>query len=86
MKTVIRALLPVLLFALLAGCSKVTVENYNKLKTGMSYGEVEAILGKPERCSDVLTVRSCRWGDDRRFIQVNFVADTVVLFNSDNIR
>lgn len=71
---------------LLAACSKLTVENYDKLKVGMRYEEVRQILGAPESCSDLLTVKSCTWGDDKRFIQVNFVADQVVLFNSSNLR
>lgn len=71
---------------LLAACSKLTVENYDRLKVGMRYEEVKQILGTPEKCSDVLTVKSCTWGDDKRFIQVNFVADQVVLFNSSNLR
>jgi len=75
-----------LLAASLAACSKVTVENYNRLEPGMPYATVQQILGKPTRCSDVLTVRSCTWGDDRRNITVNFVVDQVVLFTSENIR
>lgn len=71
---------------LLAACSRLTVENYDKLRVGMRYDEVKQILGAPEKCSDVLTVKSCTWGDDKRFIQVNFVADQVVLFNSSNLR
>lgn len=71
---------------LLAACSKLTVENYDKLKVGMRYEEVKQILGAPDKCSDVLTVKSCTWGNEQRFVQVNFVADQVVLFNSSNLR
>ena len=60
--------------------------NYNKLKTGMTCTEVERILGAPSKCSDVLTVRSCLWGDDERHITVNFVAGQVILYTSENIR
>jgi len=70
----------------LGACSKLTVENYDKLKVGMSYDEVKTLLGTPEKCSDVLTVKSCTWGDDKRFVQVSFVADQVILFNSSNLR
>lgn len=35
-----------------AGCSKLTPENYAKLKVGMSYNEVTAILGGPSSCDD----------------------------------
>lgn len=71
---------------MLAACSKLTVENYDKLKVGMRYDEVKQILGAPDKCSDVLTVKSCTWGTEQRFVQVNFVADQVVLFNSSNLR
>lgn len=85
-----RSVIPVIAIALLAlaltACSKVTVDNYNKLKSGMTYAEVERILGAPSKCSDVLTVRSCIWGDDKRHITVNFVADQVILYTSENIR
>ncbi len=70
----------------LTACSKLTPENYDKLKLGMSYPEVKAILGDPSACNDLLTVKSCTWGDEKRHISVNFVADQVVLFNSSNLR
>jgi acid phosphatase class B len=86
MRSVVRVITVVLLALAVASCSKVTVDNYNKLKTGMTYSEVERILGAPSKCSDVLTVRSCIWGDDKRHITVNFVADQAILYTSENIR
>lgn len=74
------------LSAALVACSKVTVENYNKLEPGMRYATVQELLGKPTRCSDILTVKNCVWGDDKSNINVSFVADQVVLFTSGNIR
>lgn len=70
----------------IAACSKVTIENYNRLEVGMRYDEVTRLLGKPTRCTDVLTLRTCTWGDERRFINVGFVADQVVFFNAENIK
>lgn len=70
----------------LSACSKITVENYSKIQVGMKYDEVKLLLGTPTKCSDVLTVKSCVWGDDKRYVQVSFVADQVLLFNSENIR
>lgn len=82
-----RTLIATLFGALaLAACSKLTPENYDRLKLGMSYPEVKAILGDPAACNDLLTVKSCTWGDEKRYISVNFVADQVVLFNSSNLR
>jgi hypothetical protein len=69
-----------------AGCSKLTVENYDRIKVGMAYEEVKALIGAPNQCSDVLTVKSCTWGDEKRHVQVSFVADKVVLFTSENLR
>ena len=81
------ALLGLATFALMLGaCSKLTVENYDKLTMGMTYNEVKQLLGAPDKCSDLLAVKSCTWGNDARNVQVNFVADQVVLFNSANLR
>jgi hypothetical protein len=71
---------------LATGCGKVNVENYDKLKIAMSYEEVKAILGAPDRCSDAPALKSCVWGDDKRHIDVNFLGDKVVTFGADGIR
>ncbi|MCK0509018.1 outer membrane protein assembly factor BamE [Aromatoleum anaerobium] len=86
MKTLTRLLCLAALCAAAAACSKVTVENYDKIKVGMTYEEVKQLLGAPNQCSDVMTVKSCTWGDEKRHVQVSFVADQVVLFNSENLR
>ena len=72
--------------ALLAGCSKVTMKNYAKLKSGMTVEEVNAILGAPDSCSEALFVRSCQWGDEKRNITVNFVGGKVMLLSSHNLK
>ena len=79
-------LLLTLALCLLAGCSKLTQENYRKLKAGLSYEEVIAILGKPDKCSDALFVKNCIWGSERKNISVNFVGDKVLITTSTNIR
>lgn len=71
---------------LLAACSKLTLENYDRLKSGMSYQEVKDILGSPSQCSEVLGVKSCTWGDDKRYIKVNFFGNQVLLFSAEGIR
>ncbi|BCO27809.1 hypothetical protein MIZ03_2700 [Rhodoferax lithotrophicus] len=76
----------VALWIALAGCSKITAENYAKLQTGMPQTEVNAILGKPDSCDDVLGFKSCRWGDDKSNVTVRFVADKLVLHEAVNIR
>lgn len=82
-----RLLISLILAAtILGGCSKLTMENYAKLKMGLTYEAVVKILGKPDNCSEALFVRSCVWGNDTKNITVNFVGNKVVLFTSKNIR
>ena len=74
------------LLVLLAACSPLSIEKYDKLKTGMSYEEVKKILGAPAKCNDILGVKHCTWGDDKRHIDVSFAGDQVLLFTASNIR
>ncbi len=76
----------VILATLLVGCSKLNRENYDKLRVGMGYKETVAILGKPDSCSDTLVAKSCTWGNDRKYITVNFIGDKVILFLSKNLK
>lgn len=71
---------------LLAACDRLTLENYDKIKTGMSYAEVTAIIGAPKNCSEMVGIRSCTWGDEQHHVSVNFVADRVVLSTAENLR
>jgi len=74
------------LAVMLAGCSKLTAENYARIKIGMEYSQVVGILGTPDSCSEALFVKSCLWGNDTRNITVNFVADKAMLSGSKNIK
>ena len=69
-----------------AGCSKFNAANYAKVKVGMSYSEVTAILGSPASCDEVAGFKSCRWGDESRNITVRFAGDQVVLYSAENVR
>ena len=71
---------------LLAGCSKVTAENYARIRMGMAYAEVAAILGNPASCTDTAGFKACRWGDEKSHVTVRFVGDTVVLHSAENVR
>ncbi len=82
----IPATLSMGLLLVLLGCSKVTLENYNKITVGMSYDEVTDLIGSPDECDDLMGVRSCVWGDDTRSINVNFVQGKVLLFGSSNLK
>jgi hypothetical protein len=75
-----------LIGAMLLSCSKLTVENYAKIKTGIGYDEVVSILGKPDSCSEALFVKGCVWGNDQKNISVSFVSDKVILSSSRNIK
>lgn len=80
-------LAPVLLLALLAGCSKVTAENYNKIRVGQSFEEVQGLIGKPTSCDDVMTAKNCTWGKEGGArVNVTFAGNKVVLFGSQNLR
>jgi hypothetical protein len=70
----------------LTACSKVTHENYQKIKAGMTFDEVKGILGNPDKCSDALGMKSCVWGDEKRHITVGFLGDKVALTAAENIR
>jgi len=81
-----KTLMLLSLALLLSACSKVSVENYDKLKTGMPYTEVKQLLGAPTQCGEVLSVKHCVWGDDKRHIDVSFVGDQAVVFTAENLR
>ncbi len=70
----------------LAGCSKVTAENFGKVKTGMDYGQVRDLLGDPSSCSEELGLKGCSWESGEGSARVNFVADKAVAFSSSGLR
>jgi outer membrane protein assembly factor BamE (lipoprotein component of BamABCDE complex) len=67
-------------------CSKVTAENYAKVKSGMEYKEVTSILGNPASCDDIVGFKSCKWGDDKSHITVRFAGDAVIMSSATNLR
>ena len=80
--------LVICMFSILAltGCSKVSKENYDKIKIGMSFEEVVGILGKPDTCEDpVLKTKSCMWGSSDKQIKIKFVADIVAWHSSEGL-
>lgn len=72
--------------AMLAGCSKLTKENYDKLSTGMDMTEVEAIIGSPDSCDEAMGAQACVWGDDEKNIKVKLVADKAVFFSNEGLQ
>jgi len=75
-----------LVLLLVAGCTKVTAENYAKLKVGMSYQEITGIFGGPTSCDDAAGFKRCTWGDEQRNITIQFAADRALLFSAQGIR
>jgi SmpA / OmlA family len=85
MKIISVALLAILVLAacnrnLLTG-SKLTLDNYNQITTGMSKPQVERILGSPTsmETKDMLVFKKTirRYEDGRKFAQITFKNDEV---------
>lgn len=71
---------------LLSGCSRLTMENYDKLEMGMSKAEVEDVIGSADECVETLGAVNCVWGKkDAKHISVNFVADRAVMFSNKGL-
>ncbi len=82
----IRTIVLLVSVVMLFGCSKLTMDNYSKIKTGIEYSAVVQLLGKPDSCSEALFVKSCVWGNEQKNITVNFLGDKAVLSSSRNIK
>ena len=79
-----RALLATLVCgAVLAGCSRITVENYAKVSVGMPRAEVYGILGNPDEVSGgaigPLNFSSETWTGGDQTIHITFGGDKVAL-------
>jgi len=79
-------LVGLLLLCAITACSRVTQENYDRLKVGMEYSQAVSLLGEPQECSAVLNAKNCTWGDDKKSIQAKIVADKVVWLSSKGLK
>lgn len=87
MKPIFRIVPALALIAALSACSQVTAENYNKIRVGQSFEEVQGLIGKPTSCDDVMTAKNCTWGKEGGArVNVTFAGNKVVLFGSQNLR
>lgn len=72
---------------LVAACSKVTQENFDKLRDGMTESEVHALLGSPSSSSSVQIVgvsgTASKWQGSDALITVRFVNGKVALKSYD---
>ena len=79
-KTLLRIALPALLVAL-AACTKITQENFDKIRDGMTRAEVESILGTPSESSSAgvagISGGSATWKGDAGTITIQFFNDKV---------
>ena len=71
---------------LTVGCSKLTSENYDKLKAGMDYEEVTQILGKADACSGAMGIKNCKWGDDKQYVDIKFAGNKVIIFSEKGLK
>ncbi len=69
----------------LAACSKVNLENYEKIKIGMDKTEVEAILGSADHCEEKTLHTNCSWGDKEQNIEITLVSNKVSLYSKTGL-
>lgn len=72
-----------LVLAGLAACSKVTADNYAKVRANMTREQVYQVLGKPDEVSggDIgpISMSTETWKGSRETVKVTFGGDKVVL-------
>lgn len=73
-------------FMTAVGCSRVSKENYDKLKVGMAYEEVVSIIGSPDNCSETFGTKTCLWDGEQKQIKVSFIGSKAVAFSSKGLR
>jgi hypothetical protein len=67
------------------GCSKLTTENYNRLRIGMNYDKVVSLLGTADQCDGAMGFKNCMWGNKKRNIKVSFAGEKVVVFSGHGL-
>ena len=79
--------LALIVLLLAAACSKVTQENFSKVRDGMSEQEVAAILGSPTESSSTsvlgISGTSSKWVASDSVITIRFVNGKVALRSFD---
>jgi hypothetical protein len=84
-KAVFSALVLSLCF-LAVSCGNLTQANYEKIKVGMSYPEVEKILGSNPVCDSAMGVKNCTWGTAEKNVRVQFVGDKVAMHSAKGLK
>ena len=52
----------------------------------MSFEEVSAIIGNPEKCDENLGIKSCSWSQGESLVTANFVGGQAILLNASNLK
>ena len=82
-----RLILTLFSILMLSSCSKLNMENYDKLETGMKFDEVTGIIGAADSCDEKLGARSCIWVDSEGvYIKAKFLGETAVAFSHKNLK
>jgi len=85
-KTLNEFIIIIFILAVLIGCkSNINKENYNQLKVGMKYKQVVELFGKPNMCDSTTMHKSCTWGNEKKYIYINFVDGKVALFLNNGL-
>ena len=85
-KNISWGLLLLSLCFLAVSCGNLTQENYEKIKVGMSYQEVEKILGSNPTCDSAMGMKTCTWGTAEKHVKVSFVGDNVALHSAKGLK
>lgn len=85
-KTFHVAVLIMTLCLQLIACSNLTQENYDKIKVGMSFQEVEKLLGPSPTCDSAMGMKSCTWGTADKYVKIQFVAEKVTLHAAKGLK
>ncbi|WP_440053061.1 DUF3862 domain-containing protein [Pseudoalteromonas sp. T1lg65] len=70
----------------LVGCSKVNLENYNKIEVGMERAALEEILGSADKCEEKTLHTACIWGSEEKNIKVTLVSNKVTLYSKEGLK
>ncbi len=71
---------------LIGACSKLTQDNYNQVKAGMTYDEVTGILGTATHCDEAVGTKSCRWEMTKKISKSLSLADRATVFSNHGIQ
>lgn len=74
---------------LLLGCSKLSQENFNKVKSNMTFKEVIVLLGNPTSVENItisgLSGTSAVWKDKHIEVDIQFLNDRMIVKSFNNI-